>query len=196
MIAAPASDPRIRRDANPRPMGTSGARLHRGGFSRPRACNEPIARLGPRTHRGFRRPTYDLASNDSFAANRLSSVTDPAGVSTMEYDAAGRFTKRTEPNGVVMTYAYDNVNRCSTWLRIGGRLRSPTTRTRTMPLGSGRRSLNWMVRPRATRTTCLAGSPSRVSRGDCCRATRRRSPTTRSRSRVYRALPRGARSHK
>ena len=27
------------------------------------------------------------------------------------YDAAGRMTKRTDPNGVVMTYAYDNVNR-------------------------------------------------------------------------------------
>ena len=45
------------------------------------------------------------------AANRLSSVTDPAGASTFEYDAAGRMTKRTDPNGVVMTYAYDNVNR-------------------------------------------------------------------------------------
>ena len=29
----------------------------------------------------------------------------------MEYDAAGRLTKRTDPNGVVMTYTYDNVNR-------------------------------------------------------------------------------------
>jgi RHS repeat-associated protein len=45
------------------------------------------------------------------AANRLASVTDPAGASTFEYDLAGRLTKRTDPNGVVMTYAYDNVNR-------------------------------------------------------------------------------------
>ena len=29
----------------------------------------------------------------------------------MEYDAAGRLTRRTDPNGVVMTYSYDNVNR-------------------------------------------------------------------------------------
>jgi len=44
-------------------------------------------------------------------AGRLVSVGDPAGVSIFEYDAAGRMTKRTDPNGVVMTYAYDSANR-------------------------------------------------------------------------------------
>ena len=61
-------------------------------------------RTSIRTAAGIAQYTYD-------ALNRLSTVTDGTGTTTFEYDAVGNLASRRYPNGVVVTYAYDSLNR-------------------------------------------------------------------------------------
>ena len=59
-----------------------------------------------------RRTTAATYTNGYDAQNRLTSQTDPLGLTlTYQYDAAGDVTQRADSAGGVLTYGYDNANR-------------------------------------------------------------------------------------
>src|SRR6516165_2875777 len=59
------------------------------------------------------------------ALNRLSSVTDPSGVTTYSYDAVGNLSGYTYPNGVATSYTYDTLDRLTQMQSVCGSAAAP-----------------------------------------------------------------------